>query len=169
MTRSILAAAAAALLLLTSCGSARMSPQEKKLQQARITSQVSTVLNSRSYKINVDYMNPLRGGGRAITFGYCVKVDGDKLTSYLPYVGEARNIPYDGGSGLNFESTLNDYQDSGFKKDRRTITFSTSVDGDTLEYTIIVFDNTKADIRVHSRNRDDISYIGYLQLTEDKE
>ena len=32
----------------------------------------------------------------------------------------------------------------------------------------MVFDNTKADIRVHSRNRDDISYIGYLQLTKDE-
>ncbi len=161
-------ALAAACLLIGSCGTPRMTPQEKKLQQARITSQVNSILDSRSFKINVDYMNPLRGGGRAITFGYCVKVDGEKLVSYLPYVGDARNIPYDGGSGLNFESTISEYQDSGFKKDRRTITLSTSIDGDLLDYTIIVFDNTKADIRVHSRNRDDISYIGYLQLTKDE-
>ena len=147
-------AVAAACLLIGSCGTPRMTPQEKKLQQARITSQVNSILDSRSFKINVDYMNPLRGGGRAITFGYCVKVDGEKLVSYLPYVGDARNI--------------REYQDSGFKKDRRTITLSTSIDGDLLDYTIIVFDNTKADIRVHSRNRDDISYIGYLQLTKDE-
>ena len=80
-------AVAAACLLIGSCGTPRMTPQEKKLQQARITSQVNSILDSRSFKINVDYMNPLRGGGRAITFGYCVKVDGEKYYGHFNVKG----------------------------------------------------------------------------------
>ena len=165
MNRSIIAIAAA-LLVITSCGTTRMTSEEKKRQETLIANAVCAKLDARSYEIDVDYMSPLRGGGRSVTFGYNVKVDGDNIKSYLPYVGEARSVPYGGGSGLNFEDTIDDYQDSGLKKGRRNITITTTTDEDTFVFNITVYDNTKADIRVHSRNRDDISYIGYLKLKD---
>ena len=58
MNRSIIAIAAA-LLVITSCGTTRMTSEEKKRQETLIANAVWAKLDARSYEIDVDYMSPL--------------------------------------------------------------------------------------------------------------
>lgn len=162
-----LLAVTAALLLLTGCGSAKMTPQQKKEQEARIASLVWEKLDARSFTIDVDFMTPLRGGGRALNSPYSIKVDGDTIDSHLPYVGDARSVPYGGGKGFTFKDEIDEYKDSGIQKDRRVLTLSVNTDEDSIVFNITIFDNGKADIRVNSRNRDDIGYMGNLNFDEE--
>ena len=157
----------AAFLLMTACGSSSMTPQQKKAQEQKVASIVWEKLDARSFTIDVDYMNPLRGGGRSLTSPYSITVNDNTLDSHLPYMGQAQNVPYGGGKGLTFKDEIKEYKDSGLQKDRRVITININNGEDTLVYTITVFDTGKADVHVSSRNRDDISYLGNLRIKED--
>lgn len=159
-------ASMAAFLLLASCGTSSMTPLQKKAQEQKVANSVWEQLDAKSFTIDVDYMNPLRGGGKALNTPYSITVDGNTIDSHLPYVGEAQNIPYGGGKGLTFKDEILEYKDGGLQKDRRIITLTTNNGEDKLTYTITVFDNGKADIHVNSRTRDDIGYIGSLVLDE---
>ena len=119
-------------------------------------------LDARRFRIYIDYMMPLRGRGKAITDSYSLTVDGNKVSSYLPYFGTAYSVPYGGGKGLVFDDDIDSYVEDNSRSDRRIIQFSTNNGEDLLVYTVTVFDTGTADIHVNCRNRDDISYRGTL-------
>ena len=120
MKKSIVITLAASLLLLGSCAALKVTPEEK----ARIAEQVQANLDNRTFEIDVDQMNPRRGMTKAVT-NYSVKIDGDKIISHLPYVGQAWNLPYGGGKGLSFEAKISDYIETYPKPDRRRTYFKT--------------------------------------------
>ena len=151
------------LSLLCACGTLRQTPEEKR----HIAEEVAKRLDAREYRIEVDYMSPVRGAGRAVSGGYSVTVDGNVVNSYLPYEGVAYNIPYGGGKGLIFKDGIVEYTDRGWSRGARVIVFSTNNGEDSIEYTLTIFDNGSADIHVRCRIRDSISYRGTL-VTGDK-
>lgn len=159
LRRSIIAIA----ILLTGCGALRQTPEE----QQRIAQLVNQRLDEKAYRVDVNYMIPLRGGGKAVSGSYSITVDGTVIESHLPYAGVARNVPYGGGKVLSFKDDIDEYADSGWKKGQRIISFSTNNDEDIIVYTLTVFDNGQADIQVHCRNRDDISYRGAVDTNEE--
>ncbi|MBO5595611.1 MAG: DUF4251 domain-containing protein [Bacteroidales bacterium] len=146
------------VILLPGCAALRRSPEEKAAEKLRIEQS----LEAREYRIDVDYMLPLRGPGKSVTGSYSLTIDGSVVDSYLPYFGVAYNIPYGGGKALSFKGPIGEYRDSGWAKDRRTIIVSTDNGEDTLTYTITVFDDGTADISVRSRNREDIGFRGKI-------
>ena len=152
----------AALLLTASCGSSRKLSEEQLAEQARIAALVNDRLDGRQYRIYVDYMMPRRGSGQSIIDPYCITVDGDKINSYLPYIGVAYSVPYGGGKALNFEDDIDQYAEKAGRKGTRSIVFSTDNGEDLIVYYIDVYEGGRADITVRCRNRDDISYRGNL-------
>ena len=147
-----------AAITLCGCASLRMTPEEK----AAIEATVQENLDNRSFTIEVDQMNPLRGGTRHVN-NYSLQVDGDRLISCLPYFGQAWNLPYGGGKGMNFESTIRDYIETVPKGDLREITLTTNNGEDSFVFVIDVFSNGKTSIRVRSRNREPIEYQGMMR------
>ena len=148
------------LFLLPSCGALVPSREE----QQRIAAQVDRQLNERHYRIGIDYMTPLRGGGKVVSGSYSVTVDGAVIDSHLPYVGRAHSIPYGGGKVLTFKDEIDGYADEGWKRGRRTVILSTDNGEDVLIYTLSISEDGRADVRVQCRNRDDISYQGTLEM-----
>ena len=148
----------AAILLAGGCASLRQTPEEKE----RIANLVDERLNDGRYRIDIDYMIPRRGSGKAVTSSYGITVDGSVIDSHLPYAGVAYSVPYGGGKVLTFKDDIDEYADSGWQKNGRTIAFSTNNDEDIIVYTLTVYENARADLHVHCRNRDDISYRGTL-------
>ena len=71
----------------------------KEAQKARTEQTVKEALEARRYRIEVNYMTPMRGRSRALTDNYSLTIHGDSVLSYLPYVGEAYSAPYGGGEG----------------------------------------------------------------------
>ena len=155
MKKSITFILAASLLLFSGCSALKVTPEEK----ARIAEQIQLNLDNRTFEIDVDQMNPRRGMSKHVT-DYSVKIDGDKIVSHLPYVGQAWNLPYGGGKGLSFEAKISDYIETFPKPDRRVITLATNNGEDLLVYTFEIFTNGRANIDLRSRNREPISYMG---------
>ena len=148
---------ALAAIIMSGCASLKMTPEEKAAQAAKIQED----LDNRTFLVDVDQMIPRRGGAKHVT-NFSLEVDGDRLISRLPYFGQAWNIPYGGGKGMNFESTISDYIESFPKPDRRQITLATNNGEDTYVFVIQVFTSGKVDIDVRSRNREPISYYGTI-------
>ena len=153
-----------ALFLAVACGSLNRTPQEEQ-EEARL---VQEKLDARNYRIDIDYMIPLREGSRPVNGSYSITVDGDTIDSHIPYIGQARNVPYGGGKGLTFKAEIEKYTDGGMRGDRRTLVLQMDNGEDKLVYTFVIFDNGAADVNVHSRNRDNISYRGTLRLIENE-
>ena len=146
------------LSLASGCASLKQTPEEK----ARIAQLVNQRLDEHRYQINIDYMTPRRGSGKAVSYSYTLTVDGTVVDSHLPYAGVAYDVPYGGGKVLTFKDDIDEYADSGWRKDRRTIAFSTNNEEDIIVYTLTVYENGRVYIDVHCRNREDISYRGTL-------
>ncbi|MBO4360004.1 MAG: DUF4251 domain-containing protein [Eubacteriaceae bacterium] len=129
---------------------------------------VQEMLDERSYQIDINYMIPLRASPRAVSL-YSVIVDGSTIDSHLPYIGDARSVPYGGGKGLTFKEDIQSYTDKGWEKGCRTILINVKNEEDTYVYTLEVFENGDAAIHVSSQNRDNISYRGALDLDYKKD
>ena len=72
------------MVLLSSCGTG--NGLTKVEREAQVTRQVQEGLDTRHYTIAVDWMKPLGGMPRHVSSNYELKVNGDEVDSYLPYV-----------------------------------------------------------------------------------
>ena len=149
-------------VLLQACGTTDGLTNAER--QAAITRQVQEGLDTRHYTIAVDWMKPLGGMARHVTSNYELKVNGDEVDSYLPYVGEAYRLPYGGGKGLNFKAAMYNYKMVQVTSNRYLIEFDVNNDEDIYHYRIDMFTNGKAVIDVIARDRDAISFDGELAL-----
>ena len=154
---------ALSLIFLGGCGASRMTLEE----QEAVAQKTAQKLDSRKFRINVDYMMPRRGGSKSVFGSYHVTIDDTVIDSYLPYFGVAYRVPYGGiAKVLTFKDDIEEYADSGWNRGKRVIALSTDNDEDFLVYTITVYDDGSAEIQVRCRNREDISYRGSLVTDE---
>ncbi len=111
-------------------------------------------------------MLPRRGGQQAITSPYGITVNDGTIISALPYVGQAWDLPYGGGKGLNFQAPIDSYTEERTAS-RRTIVIGTDNEEDYVVYRIEVFNNGKVDMTVRSQHREQINYRGRLDPEKD--
>ena len=123
------------------------SRSEKKAQTER---NVREAINADHYKINVDYMQPMKGRSRALTSDYSIEIRNDSVFSYLPYFGVAYNVPYGGGKGLIFNAPITGYRKESLK----------------YEYSLTIYSDGSANIHIQPMNRQAISYSGELDIKE---
>ena len=155
---SIMALAA----LLTACRTSDGLTKEERAQL--IAQQIVNSLENRNYTIAVDWMKPLGGMSRHVSSNYELKINGDEVDSYLPYIGEAYRLPYGGSKGLNFKGTIENYSVTQVTSNRYVIEFNVRNDEDFFHYRIDLFNNGKAVIDVIARDRDAISFDGEMVL-----
>lgn len=149
-------------LLLAGCGS--QNKLVKAEREAKVARQVEAALDARQYTIAVDWMRSLGGLTRHVNSNYELKVDGNLVDSYLPYVGEVYRMPYGGGKALNFKGEIQNYTISKRTSNRYIIEFDVINDEDAYRYRIDMFTNGKAIIDVLARDRDAISFDGEMKL-----
>lgn len=148
------------LFLLVACGTgSRMTKAER---EAAVTRQVQEGLDTRHYTIAVDWMKPLGGMPRHVSSNYELKVNGDEVDSYLPYVGEAYRLPYGGGKGLNFKGKIEAYTITYPTSNRSHIEFMVNNGEDVYFFRIDVFNNGKSIIDIIAQDRDAISFDGEM-------
>ncbi|MDR1102736.1 MAG: DUF4251 domain-containing protein [Tannerella sp.] len=149
-----------AATLQTSCSSSRTAVNSEQAQA------VKQQIESRRYRISVNRMLPMKGPSQYLTSSYSLTVRGDTVISYLPYFGQAYSLPYGGGKGLNFESTVTVYSLSFDAKGTARISFQTRSENETFLYLIEIFVNGSSSIRVTSSNRQSVSFYGALEPEE---
>ena len=160
MGRRVLFLIMVAMVMLSSCGST--DGLTKVEREAQVTRQVQEGLDTRHYTIAVDWMKPLGGMPRHVSSNYELKVNGDEVDSYLPFVGEAYRLPYGGGKGLNFKGKIENYSITYPTSNRSHIEFMVTNEEDSYYYRIDVFNNGKAIIDIIPRDRDAISFDGEM-------
>ena len=151
-------AAAVAVVTVSACGAAMTAADKAALEQA-----VQDNLANKDYTILIQLMIPSAGPTRAVS-NYSIKVSGDTLVSYLPFIGRAYNLPYGGGKGLDFTARINDYHDITNAGGGHDIVINVANDEDVFVYTLNVSASGSAFLSVSSRNRERISYTGEMYL-----
>ena len=63
--------------------------QNRNEKKERTERAVKEAIAAKQYKINVDRMQPMRGGSRNLTTNYTLEIRNDSVFSYLPYFGVA--------------------------------------------------------------------------------
>jgi hypothetical protein len=151
-----------AALVFIGCSSTKMTPQQKAEKTAKMAQYVRDAAENRKFTVEIDYMTPQRGGMRHLDYGFELRVSGDSIYSYLPFLGRAWQVPYGGGKGLWFEDIIRDYSVNRVKKDCLTVKMIVVNEEDRYLYILSLFNNGSADLSVFSQNRDNISYNGKL-------
>jgi hypothetical protein len=134
----------------------------KAEREALVVQKVQAAVDAQHFTIAVDWMRPLGGMPRHVSSTYQLKVDGDQVDSYLPYVGEAYRLPYGGGKGLNFQGKIINYQVLRSTSNRYVIEFDVKSDEEAYRYRIDLFTNGKAIIDIIGQDRDAISFDGEM-------
>jgi len=138
----------------------------KQQRKERLRQQVQQALADRYFTIDVDRIYPMRGNSRTVN-GFWLTVHGDSIYSYLPYFGAAYYVPFGGGKGYDFDSIISYYEESHPQEDLTRIVLFTETDEDQFRFTIEVWDTGTADIHAVSRNRDQVTWDGQLDLPDD--
>ena len=149
---------------LLSCTGPRLTAEQRAAKDRAIAQQVVDGVNQSRFLIDVNYMQPLRGPMRQLSSTYSLEVRGDTLVSYLPYFGQAWNVPFGGGKGLNFTAPITAMQAEQTPKGDIRVAIETRNEEDLYLYYIDIFPNGSADITVHSRERERISFTGQMRL-----
>ena len=136
-------------------------PQNAKEREAN----VRKALDADRYTVDINYMIPAKGPGRALTTDYSIAVRNDSLLSYLPYAGRAYNIPYGGGKALNFSAPIESCEKTE-KKGETEITIRTRNEEDSYVYRLTVYKDGNASLHVQPTQRESISFSGEMELEE---
>jgi hypothetical protein len=144
-------------IIMTGCSSTRGLTKEEKVAKEV---EIREAIENRTYKIDVDRVIPMSGSSRTLTSLYSLEINGDKVKSHLPYFGRAYSVPYGGGEGLIFESTITDYKSSFDSKGKSVIEFKTRTKEDQYVYNVEISTNGTASINVRPNNRQSISFHG---------
>ncbi|MCD8263243.1 MAG: DUF4251 domain-containing protein [Tannerellaceae bacterium] len=137
-----------------------LSAQTKKDLKVEKEQLMRELVDDDCFHINVDRAIPQQGGSKYLTSPYSLEVCGESVKSYLPYFGRAYSVPYGGGKGLIFDSTITGYQRTYDSKGNATIKFNTRTDEDNYKFQIEIFTNGSATISVVPVNRQAISFHG---------
>ena len=109
--------------------------QNRNEKKERTERAVKEAIAAKQYKINVDRMQPMRGGSRNLTTNYTLEIRNDSVFSYLPYFGVAYKIQID---------------------------FKTRSDEDNYEYRLTIFPDGSTSIHVQPMNKQSISFTGEM-------
>ncbi len=144
-------------LLLAACSHTRVSQDS-----ATTAAQVDSLVDSKSFQFTAQSVQPLGSRSRMLSTLYFVRVDNNKLTVDLPYMGRAYSAPMNTAeSPLRFESTDFDYSIEKNKKSRSLLIRPHGIDVQQLQFNI--FDNGTTYLNVVSTSRQAISFNGYMQ------
>lgn len=149
------------LALAAGCSSSNHYPSLTKDQTEKM---VGDNILLRQYTIDVNRAVPLGGRSINLTSPYSLRIKGDSVYSPLPYYGRAYNVPYGGGEGMIFSSTLSDYSATPGRKGETIVKFSTRTPEDRHQFTVTLWPNGSADINVLPTNRQAINYSGKMRL-----
>lgn len=156
----------ALMVLLTACSTANVGTKAQRRQE--MAAQVKEALKNRQFSVAVRMMTPLRGTTRQLEYGYGITLSGDTLHSYLPFFGRARNIPFNGGKGLNFDAVVKKCTVERTGKEKTTVTMTVFNGEESFVYTLDVFDNAQASLSVLAQERDQISYSGEMEFKKER-
>lgn len=165
--KNLVKAISAIIICLCCLGTqAQTARSDKKATRA---AEVKKMINKMNYVFNATYVNPLRGGGKALTSEYDVTVSKDKLVVYLPYFGRAYSAPMDASDGgIKLNTTHFDYKVTENKKGGWDTAIKPKEKGtqgskDVQQLRLTISADGYGTLQVTGLNRDPISFNGNIE------
>ena len=159
--KKTLMAACAAVLLAGGCATSQQ--RRESLGQRALA--VSQAVDSRQLRIEVQSMQTQRYGSHRVTSDFFLRLRGDTLDSYLPFLGRVYAAPYGSPSqGLNFTSPIENFRRSTGSDGCVRLEMNVHSQEDRFQYRIDVYPNGQTYIHVRSQERDAISFDGEVDL-----
>lgn len=161
-----------ALLLLAfiSVGIANAQGTRKERKAAHVE-EIKKIVETQNYVFDANYVNPMRGVGRALTSNYDLVVSKDTIIAFLPYFGRAYTAPYNPTEGgIKFTNTHFTYTSIAGKKGGWSVTIKpTGKDKNISDWRDVqtmrldISPDGYASLQVISSNRDPISFNGTIE------
>jgi hypothetical protein len=136
---------------------------QKNGRGAKKTESVQPLLEAKRYVFVAQSVTPSRSAIRQLTTEYDLRISGDSLIAALPFFGRAYSAPINPqDNGIRFTSTSYSYELKQRKK-KWEITFRPTDVTSVQHLFLTVFENGSASLQVISRDRETISFTGYVQ------
>ena len=115
------------------------------------------------FRIEVQFMHPLRWSSRSVEYGYSIEVRNDSIECHLPYMGVAWQADFD-NDGLNFRSPITSFRTAPGKKGRTEISFTCNKRLTEYIFHITAYPGGKAIIHLLPSNSEQIEYDGVWEM-----
>jgi hypothetical protein len=143
-------------IILLSCGMSLFAQDES-------AASVKSMIESGHYVFKAQTVLPTSGRTRQLTSEYTLRISKDTVIADLPYFGQAYTAPANlTGGGISFTSVKSVYSVTQGKKNRWEIMIKPGDVRDVENLSLTVFENGSADLNVTSRDKQPISYRGYI-------
>ena len=163
MKKLLLAVAVA--LLNVGCSVSQEAREARKAEELKEEMALKNALDKRKFKVEINRVIPMGMPPESVV-EYEVRIQNDSIYSYLPYVGRAYNIPYDGGVGLNFEEKILSISENK-TKNARNIIVKTRNSEDLYTYTFNITASGSTMLYVNAQNRESITFDGDASPIDD--
>ena len=124
---------------------------------------VKSIVESKHYTFVAQSALPTKGSIRTLTSEYDMQVNGDSLSVYLPYFGEAFAPVDPTENPLQFSTSANKYTVAQSKKGNWNITIIPSGLHDARQFNLTVTTSGYGTLTVNFNNRQPISFNGFLR------
>ncbi len=125
---------------------------------------IDKMLTARLYKVDFQRAYPMLAPSFPLDYPYYISVIGDRVESFLPYMGRAYSTPYGGGEGLRFAAPVSNYRESFKKNGKREIEFTAITGEDKYEFSLTVFPLGQCDLSITPLRKQSISFSGRVDL-----
>ncbi|MFI5155980.1 MAG: DUF4251 domain-containing protein [Chitinophagales bacterium] len=140
---------------------AQDSDKEKK--EAAMQAAVKSLIESKHYLFTPQSMMPMKGRSRPLSSTYEVRITGDTMLSYLPYVGRSYVAGYgDSDGAIDFKSTSFDYSSEPAKKGGWNITIAPKKISNVSKFMFNISETGHTTLVVTSNTRDQITFYGAI-------
>lgn len=150
------------VLMAAPCFSIAQSPASKK--GSAKTAAIKNMIDSGNYVFQAQSAMPMKGRVRQlITDNYTLKVNPEKITSDLPYFGQAYIAPADPTqTGIQFSTKDFDYKITPGKKDGWNVTIKPKDYKDVQQLQLTISSEGYATLHVISASREPITFNGII-------
>ena len=144
--------------------------EERAARQAEHMEKVKAAVDGQQYKINMREMRPLRSSSIHLSGMNYLKVNGNEVSTDLPYLGRD-DVPHFKTRGeLKFDSRiLIRTQMEGYnltlipKEKAGLITFSARNGSENCNFNIRIYSDGQVKVILRPEKRDEVAYEGYIE------
>lgn len=159
------------LLLVATLTIAGCATQEERAaREAEHMQKVKAAVGNQQYKINMREMTPLRSTPITISGMYYLKVNGNEISTDLPYLGRDDVPRFKSRAERKFDreiiirSQMEGYNLALMPKQKvGVITFTAKDGNDDLKFNIQISSSGEAKVILTPEGRDEIRYSGYVE------
>ena len=152
--------------MVSGCVVSQQTKEQRKAEEAVRAKMIKKILPTKQFRVTLSEMYPRRGAPQSINRGYEVVVMGDRVESWIPYLGMPEVMQVGTTRGFRFTEAVKDYQVTNASADLSKVKVELDHEGNTYEYYFEIYSDGSAELEIRSRDRESIRYRGEMVLPE---